>query len=60
MENRKVKQFMSGGWYQQKGEGYKERVKEAECMKILCMYENGKMRHIEIIPGIGGGRNKEE
>jgi hypothetical protein len=23
------------------------------------MYENGKMRHVEIIPGIGEGRIKE-
>jgi hypothetical protein len=26
MENRKVKQVLSGGWYQWEGRGYKERV----------------------------------
>jgi hypothetical protein len=31
MENRKVKQVLSGGWYQWKKEKYKERVKEGEC-----------------------------
>jgi hypothetical protein len=25
----------------------------------VVMYENGKMRPVEIIPGIGGGRIKE-
>jgi hypothetical protein len=25
-ENRKVKQVLSGGWYQWKGEGYKEKL----------------------------------
>jgi hypothetical protein len=43
MENRKVKQVLSWGWYQYvcgKGGGYKERVKEAECSRnimYLCM-----------------------
>jgi hypothetical protein len=31
MENRMVKQFLSRSWYQWKGGGYKERVKEVEC-----------------------------
>jgi hypothetical protein len=30
MENRMVKQLLSGGWYQWEGGRYKERVKEAE------------------------------
>jgi hypothetical protein len=42
MENRKVKQVLSGGWYQWEGGGYKERVQEGEyggnsmysCMKV--------------------------
>jgi hypothetical protein len=42
MEDRKVKQIPSGGWFQWEGEGYKERVKEGEydrniiysCMKM--------------------------
>jgi hypothetical protein len=39
-ENRKVKQVLSRGWYQWKGGGYKERVKEAECNENImysCM-----------------------
>jgi hypothetical protein len=32
--------------------GYKERVKEAECSRDI-MYENGKMRPVETIPGMG-------
>jgi hypothetical protein len=31
MKNRKLKQFLSGSWYQWDGEGGKERVKETEC-----------------------------
>jgi hypothetical protein len=31
MENRKVKQVLSGGWYLWEGRGSKERVKKAEC-----------------------------
>jgi hypothetical protein len=31
MENRKVKQVLSGDWHQWEGRGYKERVKEDEC-----------------------------
>jgi hypothetical protein len=26
MENKKIKQVLSGSWYQWEGEGYKERV----------------------------------
>jgi hypothetical protein len=37
MENLKVKQVLSGGWYQWEGTGCKERVKEAECNRnIMC------------------------
>jgi hypothetical protein len=31
MEDKKVKQDLSGGWYQLEGGGYKERVQEGEC-----------------------------
>jgi hypothetical protein len=32
-------------------------VKEGEYGGILClMYENGKIRPVETIPGMGGGR----
>jgi hypothetical protein len=33
MENRKVTHVLSGGWYQWKWGGYKERVKEVEVVK---------------------------
>jgi hypothetical protein len=31
MENIRVKQVLSGGWYQWEGRGYKERAEEVEC-----------------------------
>jgi hypothetical protein len=42
MENRKIKQFLSGSWHQWEGGGYRERVEEGEygrntmysCMKM--------------------------
>jgi hypothetical protein len=39
--------------------GYKERVKKAECNGNIT-YENGKMRHIETIPGMGKEGDKRE
>jgi hypothetical protein len=39
-EDRKVKQGLSGGWYQLEGGGYKERVWEDECdghIMFSCM-----------------------
>jgi hypothetical protein len=36
---RKLKRVFSEGWYQWEGGGYKERVKEGEC---VLRYENGK------------------
>jgi hypothetical protein len=41
------------GWYQWVWTEYKERVRKAECS------ENGKMRHVESVPGMGEGREKE-
>jgi hypothetical protein len=38
---------------------YKKRVKEAECSgNITLLYENGKMRQVETIVGMKGGRNE--
>jgi hypothetical protein len=45
-------------WYQW-GE-YKERVEEVNMVEYyVLIYENGKMRPVETIPGMGGGRIKE-
>jgi hypothetical protein len=39
----------------------KERVKRVNMwIYYVLMYENGKMRPIETIPGMGGGRDKGE
>jgi hypothetical protein len=38
------------------GERYKESVKEAEKSgNIMYSCENGTIRHVETIPGVGGG-----
>jgi hypothetical protein len=37
MEDRKVKQVLSGGWYQLEGR-MKERVKEVNVMELLCTH----------------------
>jgi hypothetical protein len=40
MKDRKVKQFLSGGWYKRERGGHKERVKEGKCgghILYLCM-----------------------
>jgi hypothetical protein len=42
MENRKVKQFLSRGWYPWEGGDYKERVQEGECGR-KTMYSCMKM-----------------
>jgi hypothetical protein len=45
-------------WYQW-GE-YKERVEEVNMVEYyVLIYENGKMRPVETIPGMGGGGIKE-
>jgi hypothetical protein len=37
MENRKVKEVLSGGWYQWMGEGYKKRgCRKMNVVGILC------------------------
>jgi hypothetical protein len=53
-KNRKIKQVLTGGWYQWEAGGYKENVKEA-----VLKYEDGKMRHVETVPGMGAGGIKE-
>jgi hypothetical protein len=40
-ENRKVKQVLSGNWYECVG-GYNEMVKKAECSKNILMNEDEK------------------
>jgi hypothetical protein len=43
-----------------KQEEYKEKVSEGEYGGILClMYENGKMRPVETIPGMGEEGKRE-
>jgi hypothetical protein len=42
MENRKVKHFLSWGWYLWEGEGCKERKSEGECDGNI-MYSGTKM-----------------
>jgi hypothetical protein len=52
--DRKVKQVLS--WHQCGGGGYKERVWEVNMVEYyVLMYENGKMRPVETIPGMGEG-----
>jgi hypothetical protein len=51
MENRKVKQVLSGGLVPVGGGGHKERVSEGEYTgNIMHSCENGKMRPVETIP----------
>jgi hypothetical protein len=57
METRNV---LSGRWHQQEGGGYKERVRRVNMVEYyVLMYENGKMRLVETIPGMGKGGIKE-
>jgi hypothetical protein len=56
MENRKVKQVLSGGWHQREGEDIRKGCGRVTMVQILCrMYVNGKMRPVETIPGMGEG-----
>jgi hypothetical protein len=39
----------------------KKAYMRVNVVEILCtLYENGKMRHVETVPGMGGVRNKGE
>jgi hypothetical protein len=58
-EDRKVKRVLSGGWHPWEG-GYKERCRRVNMVEYYAlMCENGKMRPIEAIPGMGGVGIKE-
>jgi hypothetical protein len=60
MENRKVKQVLSRGWYQWEGEDIRKGCRRVNVVEYyVLMHENGKMRPVETIPGMGGGRIKE-
>jgi hypothetical protein len=55
MENSKVKQVLSAGWYSGRRGGYKERVSGVNAVEYYVLrYENGKMRPVETVPGMGG------
>jgi hypothetical protein len=55
MENRKVKQVLSGHWYQWKEGGYKERVWEGD----YGGNKSGTMRIVETILRMEEGEIKE-
>jgi hypothetical protein len=49
-----------GSGYQWEGENIRKRVQKVNMVEVFCtIYENGKMRPIETIPGMGvGGINE--
>jgi hypothetical protein len=58
--NRKVKQFLSEDWYQWEGADIRKEYKKVNIMEYyVLMYENGKMRPVEIIPGMQEEETKE-
>jgi hypothetical protein len=55
-ENRKVKQILSGGWHQQKGEDIRKGCRRVNMVEYYVLRnENGKMRPGKTIPGMGKG-----
>jgi hypothetical protein len=48
INNSKVKQVLSGDWYQWEGEEYKERMKEAKCSENI-MYSCMKMEKLDML-----------
>jgi hypothetical protein len=60
--DRMVKQTLSRCWYHLEVWGHKESVQESECSgNIMYLYmKNGKMRYVEMIPGMGGWGAKGE
>jgi hypothetical protein len=59
-EDRKINQVLSGGWPQWEGEDIRKGCKRMNMVEYYAlMYENGKMRPAEAVPGMGGGRIKE-
>jgi hypothetical protein len=60
LENRKVKQVLSGGWQQWDGEEIRKGCTRENMMEYYVpVHENGKMRPVEIISGMGEGKIKE-
>jgi hypothetical protein len=59
MENREVKQVLSGGWPQWEGRNIRKGCRRVNMVEILWThekyYENEKMRHVEIFWGMEGG-----
>jgi hypothetical protein len=52
MEDRKVKQVLPGGWHQ--CGGYRKGCRRVNVVEYyVLMHENGKMRPVETIPGMG-------
>jgi hypothetical protein len=60
MENRKVKQVLSGVGTSGKGDIIRKACRGLIWWEYyVLMYENRKMRPVETISGMGGGRIKE-
>jgi hypothetical protein len=53
MESRKAKQVLSGGWHQWEREDIGKEWRKVKY--YILMFENGKMRPVEIVLGMGGG-----
>jgi hypothetical protein len=54
-QKRMVKQILSGDWYQWEGEDIRKGWRRVNMVEYyVLMYENGKMRPVETIPGRGG------
>jgi hypothetical protein len=53
-ENRQAKQVLPGGWHQWEGENIRKGCRGVDMVEYyVLMYENGKMRHVETVPGMG-------
>jgi hypothetical protein len=60
MENRKVKQVLSGVWYQWEAEAVRKGCRRVNMVEYyVLMNENGKTRPAETIPGAGEGNKGE-
>jgi hypothetical protein len=50
-----------GGWHQWEGEDISKGCRRVNMVEYyVLMYENGTMRPVETIPGMGGGWIKED
>jgi hypothetical protein len=55
IEDRKVKQVLSGGWHQWEGEDIRKGCRRVNMVEYYVLrYKNGKMRPVESLPGMGG------